>query len=151
MVATASRYELGTKATGGLFLNQTPKFGLFSGEDLAGKHEVDYRSRVFDVHSALHNFAEPQIQQSVYESVCGLAKRLIWCLESSATVHDYIARLNYQFGVVAGSNVLMQQFYHIMQSKGEKVGNDATHIDVALDEIRFDSQTSSMKLRRDAY
>ena len=38
--------------------------------------------------------------------------------------------------MVAGSNVLMQQFYQITQSKGENVGNFAAHVDVALDEIR---------------
>ena len=43
-VTTANRHKLGTKATEGLFLNQTLKVGLFSGEDLPGKYEVDYRS-----------------------------------------------------------------------------------------------------------
>ena len=94
-----------------------------SGEDPPGKHEVDYRSWVFDVHLALHNFTEPQIWQSVYESISGPIKRLMWCLGPSATVHDYIVRLDYQFGVVSGPDVLMQQFYQIMQSKGENVGN----------------------------
>ena len=45
-------------------------------------------------------------------------------------------RLDYQFGAVAGSDVLMQQFYQITQKQGEKIGDFAIHIDIALDEIR---------------
>ena len=86
--------------------------------------------------SALHKFAEPQIWQSIYNSIPGPIKRLIQCLGPSTTVHDYIARLDYQFGVVVGPDVLMQQFYQITQSKGEKVGNFATYIDMALDKIK---------------
>ena len=45
-------------------------------------------------------------------------------------------RLDYQFGAVAESDVLMQEFYQIMQNKNEKVGDFTTHIDITLDEIR---------------
>ena len=81
------------------------------------------------MYSVLHNFEEAQIWQSVYESVPEPGKRLIWCFGPSATVHDYITRLDYQFGAVAGSDVLMQQFYQITQSKDEKVHNFVNHID----------------------
>ena len=118
------------------FSKSEPRHGLFNGEDLPGKHEVAYRSWVFDVHSALHKFAEPPIWQSVYKSICGPAKRLIWCLGPSATVHYYIMRLDYHFGVVAGFDVLTQQFYQITQNKGEKVRNFTTHINITLDKNR---------------
>ena len=98
---------------------------VYSGEDPSGKHEVDYRSWVFDMHLALHNFAEHQIRQAVYKSICGPTKRLIQCLGPSTMVHDNIARLDYQCGAVAGSDVLMQQFYQIMQNK---IGNFATYV-----------------------
>ena len=63
-------------------------------------------------------------------------------------VHDFIARLDYQFGAVAGSDVVMQQFYQITQSKNEKVGNFATCIDIALDKRRVQFLNHVMRQRR---
>ena len=116
-------------------LDKGPRFSPFSGEEPIPKHEIPFRAWVLDVRTALHNYQERVVRQVAFESVKGVAKDLIRCLGPKATTYDYVRKLELQYGSTATADVLLAEFYHLAQQKGEKVTSFAARVEQALNEI----------------
>ena len=128
--------EVLTRARGSaVVLEKTPRLGSFSGEDPLPKNEITFPDWAMDVQAALHNHPEPVVRQVAFESVKGAAKNLIRYLGPAATTHDYLEKLEVQYGGVATADTLMQQFYHLSQDKGETVACFAARVEGALNRL----------------
>ena len=62
---------------------------------------------------------------------------MAWYMGPTAGVTDILDKLAVIFGMVASFDVLMQNFYKVMQGNNEKVPSFATRLEGTLNQIRL--------------
>ena len=70
-------------------------------------------------------------------SLKGVAADMAWYMGPTASVSDILQKLLVIFGTVASFDVLMQNFYKIMQGNNKKVPSFTMRLEGTLNQIRL--------------
>ena len=98
----------------------TPKISTFSGDMAPGKTEVSYEQWSHEVQCVKDHYPESVVRESIMQSLKGAAADMAHYMGPTAGVSDILEKLSVIFGTVASFDVLMQNFYKILQGN-EKV------------------------------
>ena len=128
--------QLITALTSGLHIG-TPKISTFSGDVAPGKTEVSYKQRSHEVQCIKDHYPESVVMESIIRSLKGAAADMARYMGPTAGVSKILEKLLVIFGTVASFDVLMQNFYKIMQGGNEKVPSFAMRLEGTLNQIRI--------------
>ena len=112
----------------------TPKISTFSGNVAPGKTEVSYEQWSHEVQCIKDHYPESVVRESIMWSLKGVAADMACYMGPTAGVSDILEKLSVIFGTVASFDVLMQNFYKILQGN-EKVPSFATWLEGSLNQI----------------
>ena len=118
-------------------VHQHPKISTFSGNVAPGKTEVSYEQWSHEVQCIKDHYPESVVRKSIMRSFKGAAVDMTHYMGPTAGVSKILEKLSVIFGTVASFDVLMQNFYKIMQGGNEKVSSFATRLDGTLNQIRI--------------
>ena len=128
--------QLITTLTSGLCIS-TPKISTFSGDMALGKTEVSYKQWSHKVQCIKDHYPESVVRESIMRSLKGAVADMAHYMGPTASVSKILEKLLVIFGTVASFDVLMQNFYKIMQEGNEKVPSFATRLKGTLNQIRI--------------
>ena len=128
--------QLITALTLGLHLG-TPKISTFIGNITPGKTEVLFEQWNHEVHYIKDHYLESLVEESIMRSLKGAMADMAWYMGPTASVSDILEKLLVIFGTVASFDVLMQNFYKIMQGHNKKVPSFAMRLEGTLNQIRL--------------
>ena len=114
----------------------TPKFSTFSGDVAPSKTEVSYEQWSHEVQCVKDHYPESVVCESIMRSLKGAAADMAHYMGPTASVSDILEKLSVIFGTVASFDVLMQNFYKILQAN-EKVPSFATRLGGTLNQIQI--------------
>ena len=127
--------QLITALTLGLCIN-TPKISTFSGNVAPGKTEVSYEQLSHEVQCIKDHYPESVVRESM-RSLKGAAADMACYMGPTASVSEILEKLSVIFGTVVSFNVLMQNFYIIMQGGTKKMPSFVTRLEGTLNQIRI--------------
>ena len=116
-------------------VHHTPRISFFRGEDPPNKTEKTYEQWIFDVKTIRPSYPEGLLKEAIFGSLKGNAADIARGLGPETTVDQVLELLNSIFGRKTNPDVLMQDFYRIVQEPTEKVSNFGIRFKVALDRI----------------
>ena len=106
--------QLITALTLGLHIS-TPKISTFSGNMALGKTEVSYEQWSHEVQCIKDHYPESVVRESIMRSLKGAVADMACYMGPTASVSKILEKLSVIFGMVASFDILMQNFYKIMQ------------------------------------
>ena len=127
--------QLITALTSGLQIG-TPKICTFSGNMAPSKTEVSYEQWSHEVHCIKDHYPESVVRQSIMQSLRGAVADMACYMGPTASVSEILDKLSVIFGTVMSFDILMQNFYKILQGN-EKVPSFATRLEGTLNQIRI--------------
>ena len=98
----------------------TPKISTFSGDVAPGKSEVSYEQWSHEVQCIKDHFLESVVRESIMRSLKGAAADMAHYMGPTAGVSEILEKLSIIYGMVASFDMLMQNFYKIMQGVMKK-------------------------------
>ena len=113
-----------------------PKVKTFSGETPTPKGEVSYEQWRHEIVCIREVYPVQTAMEGVRRSLRGQAADMVRYLGPTATVGDVVDKLDVIYGRIATLDVLMQDFYSLVQGKGEKVSNFVSRLEGAMNHIR---------------
>ena len=128
--------QLITALTSGLHIS-TPKISTFSGNVAPGKTEVFYKQWGHKVQCTKDHYPESVVRESIMRSLKGAVADMACYMGPTAGVSEILEKLSVIFGTVASFDVLMQNFYKIMQWGNKKVPSFMTRLEGTLNQIRI--------------
>ena len=128
--------QLITTLISGLCLG-TPKINTFSSDLTPGKTEVSFEQWNHKVHCIKDHYPELVVWESIMRSPKVASADMAQYIGPTAGVSNILEKLSFIFGTVASFDVLMQNFYKIMQGNSEKVPSFTTRLKGTLNQIRF--------------
>ena len=128
--------QLITALTSGLHLG-TPKINTYSSDVTPGKTEVSFKQWNHKVHCIKDHYLESVVRESIMRSLKGAAADMAQYMGPTAGVSNILEKLLVIFGTVASFDVLMQNFYKIMQGNDKKVPSFAMRLEGTLNQIRL--------------
>ena len=128
--------QLITTLTLGLCIG-TPKISTFSGNVAPSKTEVSYKQWSHKVQCIKDHYPESVVRESIMRSLKGAAADMACYMGPTASVSKILEKLSVIFGTVASFDVLMQNFYKIMQGGNKKVPSFLTRLEGTLNQIRI--------------
>ena len=128
--------QLITALTSGLHID-TPKISTFSGDMAPGKTKVSYEQWSHEVQSIKDHYPESVVRESIMRSLKGAAADMAHYMGPTAGVSEILEKLSVIFGTVTSFDVLMQNFYKIMQEGNKKVPSFMTKLEGTLNQIRI--------------
>ena len=117
------------------FGSSHPQNFIFSGEDPPNKNEKTYEQWIFDVKTIRPSYPERLLKEAIFGFLKGNAADIARGLGPDTTVDQVLELLDSIFGRKTNSDVLMQDFYRIVQEPKEKVSTFGIRLEVALDRI----------------
>ena len=114
----------------------TPKISTFSGKVATGKTEVSYEQWSHKVQCIKDHYPESVVRESIMQSLRGAAADMARYMGPTAGVSKILEKLLVIFSTVASFDVLMQNFYKILQGN-EKVPSFAASLEGTLNQIRI--------------
>ena len=96
------------------------------------KTEVSFEQWCHEVQCVKDHYPELVVQESIVQSLKGAVADMARYMAPTASVSDIIQKLMVIFGTVALFDVLMQNFYKVMQANHEKVPSFATRLQIQL-------------------
>ena len=114
----------------------TPKICTFSGEVAPSKTEVSYKQWSHEVQCIKDHYPELVIRESIMQSLRGPVTEMACYMGPTAGVSDILDKLSVMFGTVMSFDILMQNFYKILQGN-EKVPSFVTRLEGTLNQIRI--------------
>ena len=127
--------QLISTLTSGLQIG-TPKISTFSGDMAPGKTEVSYEQWSHEVQCVKDHYPESVVHESIMQSLKGAAADMARYMGPTASVSNILEKLSVIFGTVASFDVLMQNFYKILQGN-EKVPSFVTQLEGTLNQIQI--------------
>ena len=115
----------------------TPRINTFSGKATPGKTEVSFKQLNHEVQCIKDHYLESVVWESIVRSDKGAVADTAGYMGPTASVSDILWKLMVIFGMVASSDVLMQNFYKVTQGNHEKVPSFATRLEGTLNQIRL--------------
>ena len=128
--------QLITTLTSGLCIG-TPKISTFSGNRVPGKTKVSYEQWSHKVQCIKDHYPELVVRESIMSSLKGAAADMACYMGPTASVSKILEKLLVIFGMVASLDMLMQNFYKIMQGGNKKVPSFMTRLVGTLNQIRI--------------
>ena len=98
-----------------------PKFRAFLGSDPLNKEDITFHHWIFQVKSSLKRYPELALQEGIITSLRRQSSDLVSFFGTKATVTEIVETLLIQYGQVASTDMLFQNFYQMRQEKKEKV------------------------------
>ena len=123
------------KPIGQPLLNTIPGIPGFPGTERE-KDTVRFEQWYHAILDAHRNFSEPLVTAAITKSCVGEAADAMCCLPPEVILDDILETFKWLYGSVESSDTLMQEFYHIVQGKSEKVQTFVLHLESALKAIR---------------
>ena len=111
--------QLITTLTLGLHIS-TPKISTFSGNVAPGKTEVSYKQWSLEVQCIKDHYPESVVRESIMRSLKGAAADMAHYMGPTASVSKILEKLSVIFGTVMSFDMLLQNFYKIMQGVTKK-------------------------------
>ena len=127
--------QLITALTSGLQIG-TPKISTFSGEVAPGKTEASYEQWSHEVQCIKDHYPELVVRESIIQSLGGAVADMACYMVPTAGVSEILEKLSVIFGTFVSFDVLMQNFYKIVQGN-EKVPLFVTRLEGTLNQIRI--------------
>ena len=124
---------LGASST--TILNKIPSIPCFSGTERE-KDTVQFEQWLHAISNARKNFNEQLVRAAINKSCVGDVADAICCLPPGAMLDDIIKKFKWLYGSVESFNMLMQEFYRIVQGKNEKGQIFFLHLERALKAIK---------------
>ena len=115
----------------------TPKINTFSGDATLGKTEVSFEHLYHYVQFVKDHYPESVVQQSIIRSLRGVAADVAQYMGPTAKVAHILWKLLVIFSIVASFDVLMQNFYKVMQGNNEMVPSFTMRLEGTLNQIRL--------------
>ena len=103
-----------------------PKINTFSSDVTPGKTEVSYEQWNHKVQCIKDHYPELVVWESIMRSLKGAAADMAQYMGPTAGVSDSLEKLSVIFGTVASFDMLMQNFYKIMQGSRKNVPSFTT-------------------------
>ena len=129
--------QLITTLTSGLHIG-TQKISIFSGNVAPGKTEVSYEQWSHEVQCIKDHYPESVVRESIMRSLKGAAADMACYMGPTVSVSEILEKLSVIFGMVVTSfDILMQNFYKIMQGGNKKVPSFVTRLEGTLNQIRI--------------
>ena len=128
--------QLITTLTLGLCIG-TPKISTFSGDVAPGKTKVSYEQWSHEVQCIKDHYPESVVSESIMRSLKWAAADLACYMGPTASVSEILEKLSVIFGTVASFDILIQNFYKIMQGGNKKVPSFVTRLEGTLNQIRI--------------
>ena len=128
--------QLITALTLGLHIG-TPKISTFSGNLALGKTEMSYEQWSHKVQCIKDHYPELVVRESIMRSLKGAAADMAHYMGPTASVSKILEKLLVIFGTVASCDILMQNFYKVMQGGNKKVPSFTTWLEGTLIQIRI--------------
>ena len=128
--------QLITSLTSGLHIG-TPKISTFSGNMAPGKTEVSYEQWSHEVQCIKDYYPESVVRESIMRSLKGAVADMAHYMGPTASVSKILEKLSVIFGTVTSFNMLMQNFYKIMQGGNENVPSFMIRLEGTLNQIRI--------------
>ena len=97
-----------------------PKISTFSGDVAPGKTKVSYEQWRHEVQCIKDHYLELVVRESIMRSLKGAAADMAHYMGPTASISKILEKLSVIFGTVMSFDVLMQNFYKIMQGGNEK-------------------------------
>ena len=123
-----------------------PEDNTFIGDATPGETEVSFKQWYHDVQCAKDHYPESVVQESIIRSLKGAAADMAQYMGPTASVAHILHKLLVIFGMVASFDVLMQNFYKVMQGNNEKVPLSAMRLEGTLNQIRLQCPRRMMDL-----
>ena len=101
-----------------------------------------YEQQIFKVDTPHHTYSEEQIKEEILRSVKGSAAVVFRSVGLKADLDKVLRRLESVYGTVTNSDVLLQNFYYLVQNKSEKVQGFANRLEESL--VTYDSHSISL-------
>ena len=98
----------------------TPRITFFSGEDPPNKNKKTYERWIFDVKTIRPSYPKGFLKEAIFGSLKGNAADIARGLGPGTTVDQVLDLLDSIFGRKTNPDVLMQDFYRIVQEPKEK-------------------------------
>ena len=122
-------------ASGTTILNKIPIIPCFLSTERE-KDTVWFEQWYHAISDARRNFNEQLVRGAITKSCVGDTADAICCLLPGATLDDILERFKWIYGSVESFDTLMQEFYRIMQGKGDKFQTFVLHLERALKAIK---------------
>ena len=100
------------------------------------KTKVSYEQWSHEVQCIKDHYPESVVRESIMWSLRGAVADMACYMGPTASVSEILEKLSVIFGTVASFDVLMQNFYKILQGN-EKVPSFATRLEGTLNQIRI--------------
>ena len=113
--------------SGTIFLSKMARLPQFSGTERK-KDTVRFEQWLHSISDAWKNFNDQWVRAAINKSCAGDAADAICCLPPGATLDDIIKKFKWLYGSVESFDTLMQEFYHVVQRKNEKVQIFVLHL-----------------------
>ena len=114
-----------------------PQKSTFSGDVAPGKTEVSYKQWSYEVQCIKDHYLESVVRESIMRSLKGAAADMARYMGPTAGVSKILEKLLVIFGTVTSFDMLMQNFYKILQGGNEKVPSFMTRLEGTLNQIRI--------------
>ena len=128
--------QLITALTLGLCIG-TPKISNFSGNVAPSKTLVSYEQWSHKIQCIKDHYSELVVRESIMRSLNGAAVDMAHYMGPTAGVSEILEKLSVIFGTVVSFDVLMQNFYKILQGGNKKVPLFMTRLEGTLNQIRI--------------
>ena len=97
-----------------------PKISTFSGDTAPGKSEVSYEQWSHKVQFIKDHYPELVVRESIMRSLKGAVANMVHYMGPTASVSEILEKLSVIFSTVASFDMLMQNFYKILQGVTKK-------------------------------
>ena len=121
--------------SGNPILNKMPGLPQFSGIERE-KDTVRFEQWLHSISDARKTFNDQWVRAAINKSSVEDAAVAICCLPPGATLDDIIEKFKWLYGSVESCDTLMQEFYQIVQGKGERVQTFVLCLEQALKAIK---------------
>ena len=123
----------------------TPRIN-FSSEALLEKTEVSFEQWYHKVQCVKDHYLESVVKESNIRSLKGAVADIAWYMGPTTSMAHILQKLAIIFGTVASFNVLMQNFYKVIQGNHEKVPSFTTRLEGTLNQIKLQCPRRMMEL-----
>ena len=113
------------------------RINTFSGKAMPGKTQVSFEQWYHKVQCIKDHYLESVVWESIIRSLKGAVADMTRYMGPAASVSDILQKLMVIFGMVASSDVLMQNFDKVTQGNHEKVPSFATSLEGTLNQIQL--------------
>ena len=115
----------------------TPHINTFSGKAMQGKMELSFKQWYHEVQCMKDHYPESVVCESIMQSLKGAVADMARYMGPTTSVAHILQKLTVIFRTVVSFDVLMQNFYKVIQSNHENVPFFAMRLEGTLYQIRL--------------